>query len=226
MKTYFAVLALIALGACTTQVPDSGKGVGFESPAEFAKRQAALEGSGRIAQRSEPIVPVDANGVPLAPGATTATAAASDGSVDASPSNPAPTQVRNTAGISDEQNFDAVAERESIESDAARRAANKENFVIIEPGALPTRPGARGPNIVDYALATNNPVGTQIYPRRGFNLAQKNLRNCAAYASPDLAQEDFLARGGPKRDRLALDPDGDGFACRWNPGPFRAVANR
>jgi hypothetical protein len=37
----------------------------------------------------------------------------------------------------------------------------------------------------------------------------------------DAAQEAFLAAGGPERDRNNLDPDGDGFACWWDPEPFR-----
>lgn len=54
----------------------------------------------------------------------------------------------------------------------------------------------------------------------------KAQRNCAGYASPDQAQIDFLANGGPQRDRKGLDPDGDGFACGWDPSPFRsAVGN-
>ena len=44
---------------------------------------------------------------------------------------------------------------------------------------------------------------------------------CARYGSPDLAQQAFLAAGGPDRDRRGLDPDGDGFACAWDPRPFR-----
>ena len=44
--------------------------------------------------------------------------------------------------------------------------------------------------------------------------------------SSDLAQKAFLSRGGPERDILLLDPDGDGFACKWDPRPFRlAVQN-
>ncbi len=51
-------------------------------------------------------------------------------------------------------------------------------------------------------------------------------RNCAKYGSPDLAQMAFLSKGGPKRDRMGLDPDGDGYACSWDPAPFRqAVKN-
>ena len=40
-------------------------------------------------------------------------------------------------------------------------------------------------------------------------------------SSPDQAQIDFLSKGGPERDRLSLDPDGDGYACGWDPRPFR-----
>ena len=39
----------------------------------------------------------------------------------------------------------------------------------------------------------------------------------------DVAQEAFLAQGGPQSDRKGLDPDGDGFACDWDPRPFRAA---
>jgi len=29
--------------------------------------------------------------------------------------------------------------------------------------------------------------------------------------------------GGPKMDPKGIDPDGDGFACYWDPKPFRSV---
>jgi hypothetical protein len=32
-----------------------------------------------------------------------------------------------------------------------------------------------------------------------------------------------LANGGPERDKEGLDPDGDGFACGWDPRPFRSA---
>ena len=38
-----------------------------------------------------------------------------------------------------------------------------------------------------------------------------------------IAQAEFLRRGGPDRDPKALDPDGDGFACSWDPRPFQAA---
>ncbi|TDE33821.1 hypothetical protein [Antarcticimicrobium sediminis] len=145
--------------------------------------------------------------------------------VQASPLNPAPAMINN-AGISDENDFQAVANRETIQSDADRMARNRQMYQEIEPTAIPGRPGDDQPNIVAYALQTKNPRGAQLYSRGGLNLQGRHARNCAKYGSADLAQMAFLSKGGPKRDRMALDPDGDGYACAWDPAPFReAVKN-
>lgn len=140
--------------------------------------------------------------------------------LNASPSNPLPLAVNN-AGISDENDFDAVAGRQSIESDKARIAANRAQYAVVQPTALPSRDGVSQPNVVAYALSSNHPRGTQVHRRLGFSSAAKSSRNCAVYATPDEAQIDFLARGGPVKDRKALDPDGDGYACGWNPAKYR-----
>ncbi len=142
--------------------------------------------------------------------------------VQASPSNPAPLIVGN-AGISDENDFQAVSGRESIESDAERIARNQAQYQVVQPTAVPTRSGTSQPNIVQYALETRHAKGTQLYTRVGVNLQSRSQRNCASFASADLAQIEFLANGGPRRDRKALDPDGDGYACAWDPAPFRAA---
>ena len=126
----------------------------------------------------------------------------------------------NDPGISDEQDFEAVSNRESIESDRERLAAQRDAFQEIRPGALPTRRGSAGPNIVQYALTTRHQVGQRIYQRADAN-PERNRRACARFASPDLAQIAFLESGGPQRDRRGLDPDGDGFACDWDPARFR-----
>ena len=143
--------------------------------------------------------------------------------VQASPSNPAP-EIRNNPDISRENDFTAVSSDRSIEGDAERIARNREQYQVVQPTALPSRSGSSGPNIVTYALQTSHPRGTRLYKRTGFNLANKAQRNCSKYPSPDQAQIDFLAKGGPKRDRMGLDPDGDGYACAWNPAPFRRAA--
>ena len=126
-------------------------------------------------------------------------------------------------GISRENNFDAVSARRGIEDDAAKIAANRAQYQTIQPEALPSR-GAIGPNVVAYALANTHAVGTKVYSRSSFNGAAKAARNCAKFGRPTLAQIAFLENGGPQRDRAGLDPDGDGFACEWDPAPFRNAA--
>ncbi len=146
--------------------------------------------------------------------------------VEASPSNPAP-QLIDNPGISDENDFGAVSSRQSIESDAQRLQRNREQFEQVAPTALPQRQGESDPNIVRFALSTSHPKGTRVYSRAGINLQARSQRNCAQFRSGDEAQTEFLRLGGPERDRKALDPDGDGYACTWDPRPFRlAVTNR
>ncbi|WP_210528036.1 hypothetical protein [Rubellimicrobium arenae] len=158
--------------------------------------------------------------------------------IEASPSNAAPTLVgavpvgnpsvpASTGGISDEQDFNAVSSRESIQSDAARRAQQAAQYQVVQPQALPPPPATTGPNLVEYALNAPNEKGQPWYSRFVlFARENRMLRNCADYRTPDEAQRDFLARGGPERDARGLDPDGDGFACAWDPAPFRAAVGR
>ena len=217
MRFKYIFVAALTLAGCETPVPDSGAGVGFEEYSNYQnQREAELGGTG-----------------PLVPGATISDEAV-DTNVNIDTASPT-AQVaeseqvaestveinRNNPGISDEQDFDAVSSRESIESDAERRAAQQQAYQVIEPTALPTRSRASGASIVEFALSTTNLVGQSIY-RRSTILAQKRFdRNCAKYPSPDMAQEAFLKAGGPDRDRQGLDPDGDGFACFWDPSPYR-----
>ncbi|MEM8538412.1 MAG: hypothetical protein AAGF56_11205 [Pseudomonadota bacterium] len=143
--------------------------------------------------------------------------------VQASPSNPAPQIVSNGTTLSDEQDFDAVTGRETIESDAERRAAQAAARTQIQPTDLPDRPANTGPNIIAYALNAPNVKGQEWYSRSILSGQGRFQRNCAAYATAEDAQRDFLARGGPERDRLGIDPDGDGFACGWDPAPYIAA---
>lgn len=241
-RLWLSGMALAGLVACTSGVPFSNP-----TPPGQAQRDAALAQS--PAGGFPPISPVattplgaDPAAQPLPGSVIDAVGAdASDASdaqaaadaaaansgvppIQASPSNPPPEAV-NAAGISTEQDFDAVSSQRSIESDAAKIADNRAQYTVIQPRDLPTRPGTNTPNIVEYALRTTNPVGASLYSRSRLTSATRFARNCVAYVSPDAAQEDFLARGGPRRDRKGLDPDGDGFACGWDPTPFRAARN-
>jgi hypothetical protein len=127
-----------------------------------------------------------------------------------------------STGISDEQDFNAVSARETIESDAERLARNRAQYTVIQPTALPPRTEDGGPNIVAFAVNTRNQPGEPLYSRSAIRLTSPEAA-CRRFRSPDLAQEAFLEAGGPERDPRGLDPDGDGFACDWDPRPFRTA---
>ena len=217
---FLSVVAVLALAACSPSIPDSAAGVGFDDYDAFRAAQTADLSSGSGAIPTGPVIGEETIGAvstdPLAQAerAIAEAEAAEAAGVAPPSSNPS---------ISDEQDFGAVSARESIESDAARIAANRDARIEVAPQPVPERPGSERPKIVAFALASNNRVGEQVYPRSGVTSASRFQRNCARYASPDLAQEDFLARGGPEQDSRGLDPDGDGFACFWDPSPFRAA---
>ncbi|SPF77310.1 hypothetical protein ALP8811_02337 [Aliiroseovarius pelagivivens] len=142
---------------------------------------------------------------------------------DGSSVDTTPTMASEAAGISDEQDFAAVSARESIESDAARLEGYRANYQQVQPEAVPDRPSGNSASIVQFALSTTNSVGQPLYQRSGLSGDARARRNCSRYTSADFAQIAFLESGGPKRDRYGIDPDGDGFACAWDPAPFRAA---
>jgi hypothetical protein len=150
----------------------------------------------------------------LAPGASATDAAVAEAAAD-----PA---AESHAGISDEQDFSAVSSRETIESDKERIAQNRAQYQVIAPTALPERTETSAPNLISYALNAPSRLGQPYYKRGGLALSS-NERACARYQSPEDAQLAFLKSGGPERDRRNLDPDGDGFACTWDPTPFQKV---
>lgn len=206
-----AGLAVGVLAACQPVVPDSGAVV---TTTTFEPAQPVVSG------------PLDGTQPDNADAQAAAAAAAANSGVapvQASPSNPPPVQLNNPVGISDEQNFDTVSANRSIESDADRIAANRAQYTVVAPTDLPTRPGSDQPNIVEYAVRTSNPVGVQLYPRSRLRASSRTASRCAAFPSADQAQIEFLSQGGPERDRRGLDPDGDGFACGWDPRPFRTA---
>lgn len=223
--TALTVCAAITLGACSPSIPDSGAGVGFGDYNEFEQKQAARDaaltgnGSGALpapqAVSSESLAPASASGIAQANSAGDA--------VQASPSNAEP--VLRAGGISDENDFGAVSGQRSIEGDKAKRAQNQQEFQVIQPTALPTRQGNGGPNIVAYAIAAKNAKGQRVYRRNGINAQRKYQRACSGFASQDQAQQAFMQQGGPQKDRKGMDPDGDGFACAWDPAPFRNAVN-
>ena len=113
----------------------------------------------------------------------------------------------------EQQKIDAaIAERELAEA--------RSQLVVVQPGPLP--PQVQGVNIALYAQQTDNAVGERRY-NRSVGAQVTGLGNCGRFRDADAAQRAFLAGGGPERDRYGIDPDGDGFACRWDPTPYRQL---
>lgn len=266
MRAPFFLSLTLALAACTSSIPDSGAGVGFDgydgynaqpvpSPMPVAPAPAAggfsTDGAAAAIDRAtgvapvtpmaspqpgypQPAYPQPAYPQPTYPQPVTALAPATDPNAGFAGSVPA--GIKEEAGetqhyaepgaepgISDEQDFAAVAARETIQSDKARIERNRAQYQVDQPGALPQRAGGdQTALIIQFALATNHPVGTQMYKRSSMRLGSADAA-CAKFGTPDQAQEAFLDAGGPERDRKGIDPDGDGYACSWNPAPFRAA---
>jgi len=231
-----ALFSALLLAACTPSTVETGSGVGFQDynsyvrgarPGPVASGPVVLPPPGGGFDPAAASAAIDrADGrAPTPAAATVAQPPLADSS--SRPRGGAPVGIREESGevagntrISDEQDFNAVSSRETIESDAQRIARNRAEYVVVQPKDLPQRPGQTGPNIVEFALATTHAPGVQMYRRSGMGMRDTNAA-CSKFASPDLAQQEFLARGGPERDRLNVDPDGDGFACSWDPRPFR-----
>ena len=226
----------LSLAACAPSVPDSGVGFGGSYGSYVQNSANQTYGAPAVAQpqAQQPWSPASAAAaIDRAQGAPVNNAPVYGAPVAADPAGYQPTGyvgqaqpvvagVITGAKISDENDFNAVSSRESIESDAQRIAQNRAQYVVVQPKELPQRPGDTGPNIVAYALRTTNVPGQPMFSRS--RLFAKDYKTaCAAFASPDLAQQAFLANGGPDKDKLGVDPDGDGFACAWDPRAFRTA---
>ena len=124
--------------------------------------------------------------------------------------------------VSDEQDFAAVVQRESIESDIQRIKENEEKLVIYDPIDHPDKEGLS--DVVSFALSTKHTPGTVLFRRNTlFFNRESYLERCDSFADSEAAQQAFLDAGGPDDDDLNLDPDGDGFACSWNPEKYRLI---
>jgi hypothetical protein len=241
MRSLNVLAAVLAVAACSPSVPDSGAGVGFGNYSDYVRQRdlgQTTTGQPQSAVSGQPVFSTDAVGAAIdnaASGGTPTTGRvigqnppAPYAATEANrPRGDAPAGIKQESGemtraaaISDEQDFKAVSSRETIASNAERLAEQRAQYEVIAPKALPQRTDQNGASIVQFALATSHAPGVKMYSRGGL-FARDPLKTCAKYASSDLAQEAFLAKGGPEKDKEGLDPDGDGFACGWDPRPFR-----
>lgn len=232
---FFAVVAALAVGACASP-PPGGDAAGGSEPVrsteqggpsagqpdavslEILARVAAAEISGRSAGRPE-----DWNDPRFEDSAVAESALPGQPSDGTSPeASEAAASGRDAADISDEQDFEAVTSRESIESDAERLKAQQTARVVYEPEPLPERTGRS--NVILFALQTNHAIGEEVFERVTILVFEPSvLRRCREFPDAEAAQQAFLDAGGPQEDDLLIDPDGDGFVCGWDPEIYRTL---
>ena len=116
-----------------------------------------------------------------------------------------------------------------LEPNYKNNPESNENSSSNEPESVLTRvylPEKAGQmSVVNYALSSTNDVGVKLYFRRGYHVIQRGeeRKSCKDFVDPEAAQQHFLDTGGPQNDNSLLDPDGDGYACKWDPGPYRRL---
>lgn len=241
LKKYTSILLIGgALAACNDTVPAGGQGY-FDPPAPQVQQTGPIN----LLPDSPPVATSDAD--------TTAalTEAVSDALNDTPPATDTPPPVpvpvpvpepvpepvpvptpdpavlpAGSNGISTDDgslnlNAESFAEQEIKRNAAAALLAEaRAKYTIIEPGSLPDI--VAGVNIAEYARTTTNKLREHLY-RRPVIKDRFSRAECRKFTTPDDAQRYFLANGGPQKDPLNLDPDGDGFACSWSPEPFRML---
>lgn len=112
-------------------------------------------------------------------------------------------------------------QKQQREIAAQIREENAQKLVVIQPEPLPAVNADA--NVIKFARDTTHPKGTKVYNRPTFRSRTQSASVCRRFASVDEAQRQFLANGGPTTDRFNLDPDGDGFACQFDPETYRKI---
>lgn len=218
--------ALLALAACGTgPAPnDVAEGVGFSDYEAYQARRAELASPPapgapvRTAQTALP--PADVASEPFATERFDTVAAGQTWVPVAPATGGTPTRAAQTDVASLASAAIAEAERGTAEPGLPPVAASGDDFVAPP---LPEGMAVLGANVVAFALSTGNAVGERVHARFPLRLGRPEVR-CRDFRTTDLAQDWFLTNDGPERDRAGLDPDGDGFACNWDPERYRAEA--
>ena len=176
MRNAALLTSVLALAACAGPIPDSGAQSANEATlpgaATVSSQPIDSEGAAIAAETSQVLglsgPATTTTGAPLSAMSSSATVNAGTATVPPVTSGATVEDgaVANTAVISDENNFQAVSERESIQSDAERLAENRAQYVVIQPTEVPQREGGNGASVVKFALATNNFTAVRASTRR------------------------------------------------------------
>ena len=114
-----------------------------------------------------------------------------------------------------------AVQKQQREAAQRRREAAQDQLVVVAPEPVPQQDISA--NVVEFAKSTTHPRGTKVYNRPMFRDRRQASASCRGFSSDTEAQRQFLANGGPQTDRFNLDPDGDGFACGFDPERYRRL---
>lgn len=198
--------------ATIIEVPASGTASSYGQP-DLGARYSSYSPQAQVPTPQSPASDTEFGAAPVTPG--TDTAFSGPGALP-SPDGTGPALDEDRINLMqwtlEQQKIDAAKAQADL--DEARR-----QLVIFSPTNVP---GEGGANVALFAKQTTNPVGQKVYDR-SFGARVSGMGSCGRYRSDDDAQRAFLSAGGPDRDSLGLDSDGDGFACGWDPAPYRAL---
>jgi hypothetical protein len=244
MRSAALVAVMLGLAACAPSVPPQG--AGFSDFGTYQRnREAQLTGTLPPPTGFDPArvgAAIDAAdrpvGAPLnaiTPGAPVPLGSSTGAVIGADPFDPnrprgnAPIGITETmsemggnVGISDEQDFTAVA---PARDHRKRCAAHRAQPGAVSGGGTHCPAGAVGQHGAEHRGICAEPRRTPLASRCTTARASGSTRRkrpARAIARLTLRRRPSCA-GGPRRDPLGLDPDGDGFACAWDPTPFRTA---
>jgi len=139
---------------------------------------------------------------------------------------PSLTDTKNEIGLSEDHgrldlSLATLEQQNKDKEEAAKKLEEARKQRIVIETEIPTIK-IQGVNIASFARTTSNKKGQSIYARSPFHTFN-HLTECSIFNTDDSAQRYFLKKGGPGLDPKNLDPDGDGFACNWDPVIYRQL---
>ncbi len=104
-------------------------------------------------------------------------------------------------------------------------ATAPETVKILPPKAVPRcRQRRKFPTLVDLASKRTIPGPPQQYSNPF--LTKTIFRSVSSAKSTLMQRQRGLLKQDREKDGRGWDPDGDGYACYWDPRPFRQLFNR
>ena len=136
-------------------------------------------------------------------------------------------QPQELEGLSENHNFIDLSlstlAQQNIEKERAAKKLEDARKERIEIEISNSSNSSDYVNVAKFARDTKNNKGEKIFTRLSFSIYD-NWNECSKFKNKDEAQRSFLKDGGPFNDRFNLDPDGDGFACDWDPDIYRELS--